>query len=78
MTDDVDDKKCDLVFVDREMGLGLVAQAYEARNTSRLAAPSNKAADLNTAASWLLSRDLADLPEKLRPAATDLRQALQE
>jgi hypothetical protein len=33
---------------------------------------------LNTAASWLLNRELADLPERIRPAASQLRTSLQD
>jgi hypothetical protein len=42
----------------------------------RSSAPANKASDLNTAVTWLLQRPHADLPERLRPAATELRQAI--
>ncbi|MGD0666020.1 MAG: AIPR family protein [Bryobacteraceae bacterium] len=76
LTDDPDDKQCDLVYVDRSSALAVVAQAYEARDSTRRAAPSKKATDLNTAASWLLSRHLSELPEKLRPAAREFRSAL--
>ncbi len=76
LTDDPDDKKCDLLHVDRSSALAVVAQAYEAKDPKRPAAPSNKATELNTAATWLLSRDLSKLPERLRPAARELRTAL--
>jgi hypothetical protein len=64
--------------VDRSSALAVVAQAYEARDSTRQAAPSKKASDLNTAASWLLSRELSKLPEKLQPAARELRSALSD
>ena len=76
LTDDPDDKKCDLVYVDRSSALAVVAQAYEAKDPTRPAAPARKASDLNAAASWLLSRDLSKLPDKLRPVARELRSAL--
>ncbi len=76
LTDDPDDKKCDLVYVDRSSALAVVAQAYEAKDPARPAAPASKASDLNAAASWLLSRDLSELPDKLRPVARELRSAL--
>lgn len=75
LTDGRDDKKCDLVYVDRDSSYALVAQGYHSRS-ARSSAPSNKASDLNTAASWLLTMDLDDLPETLRSAASELRDAI--
>lgn len=71
-----DDKKCDVVYLDRERGVAVVAQCYQA-TTARAAAPANKASDLNTAVAWLLAADLATVPEGLRPRAEELREALQ-
>lgn len=78
LTEGPEDKKADLVYVDRDRGYLVVAQAYEGQKLSKPSAPSNKAADLNTAAAWLLSSDLVDLPEGLRPAAREARQALDD
>jgi hypothetical protein len=78
LTDNSDDKKCDLLYVDSEAGYAVIAQSYEAKDTSKSAAPSNKASDLNTAATWLLSRDLGELPEVLQPGARQLRDAVSE
>ena len=39
-------------------------------------APANKASDLNTGVSWLLAGDLDGLPETLRGAAEEVRDAL--
>lgn len=75
LTDGADDKKCDLVFVDRDRGVAVVAQGYFSP-VGRQAAPSGKAADLNTAIAWLLSTNLDSLPARLRPAAAELRDAL--
>ena len=75
LTDGRDDKKCDLVYVDRDNSYALVAQGYYSRSV-RSSAPSNKASDLNTAASWLLTMDLRELPEILRSAASELRDAI--
>src|SRR4051812_5890523 len=59
LTDGSNDKKCDLVYVDRERGRLVVGQGYLANRRSRkAAAPGNKASDLNTAIAWLLSGDL--------------------
>lgn len=75
ITDGADDKKCDLVFVDSDRRIAIVAQGYVSKS-ERSAAPADKAADLNIAASWLLSMDMARLPERLKPSATALRNGL--
>lgn len=79
LTDGPNDKKCDLVFVDREAGYVVVAQAYEGAPgdpSKRVEAKSTKASDLNTAVSWLLTGRLDSLPEALRSAALEVREAL--
>lgn len=76
LTDGSDDKKCDLIYIDVEVGVAVIAQSYFARDPSRREAPANKASDLNTAVGWLLLRDLNDIPEGIRPAAAQLRSAL--
>ncbi len=43
---------------------------------SREAAPSNKASDLNTAISWLISRPLEDVPERIKSHAKELREGV--
>ncbi|VVB65854.1 AIPR protein [Candidatus Gugararchaeum adminiculabundum] len=75
LVDGPDDKKCDLVYTDREGGIAIIGQSYISE-TKKEAAPSNKAADLNTAASWLLASNIDDLPERLRPHAKALRDSL--
>lgn len=70
-----DDKKCDIVYVDKELQIGVVAQCYVSTKP-RVAAPSNKASDLNTAVAWLLSRDLEDLPDSLKGRADEFRSAI--
>jgi hypothetical protein len=76
LTDGFDDKKCDLVYISRDDGLIIVAQGYEGDPTKKKAAPANKASDLNTAAGWLLSRHLDELPERIKSAAQEVRLAL--
>lgn len=78
LTDGHDDKKCDLVYVNADDGSAVIAQAYFSVDLSKREAPASKASDLNTAAAWLLSRELEDLPDRIRPAATQLRDALQD
>ena len=77
LTDHPEDKKCDLAYVDTDSGIAVIAQGYFAK-VLKQSAKTQKAQDLNTAVSWLLNRSLSDLPEKLRPVATELRSALGE
>jgi hypothetical protein len=77
LTDHSNDKKCDLVFVDRHAGIIVFAQGYTAKDDTRGEAPANKASDLNTAATWLLTGSTETLPEALKSAALEVRDALQ-
>src|SRR5215471_19314784 len=70
-----DDKKCDVLYVDKERQVAIIAQCYLSR-TPRPAAPANKASDLNTALTWLLLSDLDDLPDALKGRADELRSAI--
>lgn len=76
LTDHGNDKSCDLVFVDRDAQRIVVGQGYWA-TTEKASAPSSKAADLNQGVSWLLTGDVATLPDALRSAAMDVRDALE-
>jgi hypothetical protein len=60
LTDDTKDRKCDLLFVDRESDMAVVAQAYTADDPDKPEPPSNKAADLNTALTWILDGEVPD------------------
>ncbi len=79
LTDSSNDKKCDLVYVDKESQVAVIAQGYSCRKASLPdEAPANKASDLNTAVTWLLSTPISDLPTQiLRSAASELREALE-
>lgn len=77
VTDGSDDKKCDLIFIDREDGVAVVAQCLFSTRQKN-SAPANKASDLNTAISWLLHRDIQQLPLRLRSPATELRSAISD
>jgi hypothetical protein len=77
LTDHSNDKKCDLVYVDRSRGIIVFAQGYVTQSAGRAEAPANKASDLNTAATWLLTGSLDTLPEVLRSAAIEVRDALE-
>ena len=63
LTDSSNDKKCDLVYVDRANGRVVVGQGYFSEKADLTAAPSNKASDLNTAVTWLLSGPLEAYPK---------------
>jgi len=71
-----DDKKCDVLYVDKERQIAVIAQCYVAQR-QREAAPSNKASDLNTAMTWLLSTDINLLPDGLKGRADELRSAIE-
>jgi hypothetical protein len=75
VTDGSDDKKCDLIYLDREEGVAVVAQCYSSQKT-KPSAPANKASDLNTAVAWLLQRPIKELPQRIRAAAKELREAI--
>ena len=70
-----DDKKCDVLYVDKERQIAVIAQCYISKKR-REAAPANKASDLNTALTWLLSTDLDLLPDALKGRADELRAAV--
>lgn len=77
VTDGSDDKKCDLIHIDRDDGHAVIAQCFLA-DRRKPSAPSNKASDLNTAIAWLLQRPIDQLPKRIKPAATELRQAIED
>lgn len=72
-----DDKKCDIIYVDKELQVAVVAQCYMAKKGStKSAAPANKASDLNTAIAWLITQDLDELPDGLKGRADEFRSAV--
>ena len=75
LTDHANDKKCDLVYIDEEQSVAIIAQGYYSAK-QRAAAPCQKASDLSTATTWVLSPDLETLPIPLRSAAEQLQDAL--
>jgi hypothetical protein len=77
ITEGSDDKKCDLIHIDKEEGFAVIAQCFKSTK-SKASAPANKASDLNTAIAWLLQRPIKELPERIRPAALELREAIIE
>ena len=79
LTDGADDKKCDLIYVDRESGTAVIAQAYN-RNNAKLtdSAKSNKASDLNAAAAWVFKVDISKVANTIKDAVLDLQDAIKE
>ncbi|GLY85972.1 AIPR family protein [Actinoallomurus iriomotensis] len=76
LTDGPDDKACDFVYVDRELGLIVLAQAYEAGNPSKKSARQDKAMSLHQAVSWLFYQDVSDVPNRIRSAVEEIHAAL--
>jgi len=77
LTDGHNDKKCDLIFTDRELGIAVIAQAYNKRNVQESdLAPSNKASDLNTAAAWIFASNVDEVPEQIKDSVLDLQEAI--
>ena len=76
LTDGSDDKKCDLIYIDKDSGLAVIAQAYMKKEPKETdLAKVNKASDLNTAASWVFAREVEDVPERIRDAVWELQDA---
>jgi len=78
LTEGSDDKKVDLVYIDSESEHAVIAQTYMSERMDKKEAPANKATDLNTAVSWLLSPPISDLPESIKSHAEELRRAISE
>jgi len=76
ITDGSDDKKCDIVYIDKDEGIAVIAQCYFSAKEKR-EAPSNKASDLNTAISWLIQRPLDELPDRIVSSAQQLRDGIE-
>lgn len=77
ITDGSDDKKCDMVYINSEDEYAVLAQCYVSTK-GRPSAPANKASDLNTGIGWLLQRDIDEVPDRIRSAAVELRNAIKE
>ncbi len=75
LTDGPNDKKIDFIYLDRDVKRIVFAQGYFGR-TAKDSAPANKASDLNTAAAWLISGEVSEVPDQLRPTIEECRAAL--
>ena len=78
LTDGGNDKKCDLIYVDPDNGVAVIAQAYMKQDFKDTdLAPGNKASDLNTAAAWVFSKDPEDVPEQIREQVRLLQSSIE-
>ncbi len=77
ITDGSDDKKCDIVFINKDDGVAVVCQNYISLK-DKASAPANKASDLNTAIAWLLTRPISELPERIKSSSIELREGLND
>jgi len=76
LTDGNNDKKIDFIDIDISTGTITLAQGYYTQSSKKDEAPANKASDLNTAAAWLVSGNLADIPDNLRDIIRNCREAI--
>lgn len=77
IVDGFGDKKVDMIYIDEESGIAVIAQTY-LPTTQRESAPANKASDLNTAMVWLLGRPIDEVPSTIKTHAGELRRAINE
>ncbi len=77
LMDGPDDKKIDFIDLDISSGKIVLAQGYYSQSTKKDEAPANKASDLNTAAAWLISGRLQDIPQYLREVIKNCRDAIE-
>ena len=78
LTDCSNDKKCDLIYVDQNMGVAVVAQAYLKQNPKATdLALGNKASDLNTAAAWVFAQTPDEVPEEIREQVQLLQSSIE-
>lgn len=75
LTDQTDDKKIDFLRIDNERQKIYIVQGYYTTK-EKDNAPANKASDLNTAAAWLTTGDIAKLPVCLQEVVKDARESI--
>ena len=78
ITDGPNDKKIDVIYIDRSQRSAFVMQCYKATGKFDKQAPGNKATDLHTAATYTFSTGLNDVPEQIKLQITDLRSAISD
>lgn len=78
LTDGGNDKKCDLIYVDQDTGVAVIAQCYMKQTpTESDLAPGNKASDLNTAATWVFAQNPDDVPEQIKEQVRLLQSSIE-
>ncbi|WP_122039709.1 AIPR family protein [Asaia bogorensis] len=77
VVDGPDDKGCDVVYIDRDQKIAVVAQSYKSESPKK-SARDGKAATLRQAISYLIEVPAAKVPERLQASAGLLRSALEE
>lgn len=78
LTDGGNDKKCDLIYVDQDTGVAVIAQGYMKQTPKDTdLAPGNKACDLNTAAAWAFAQNPDDVPEQIREQVRLLQSSIE-
>ncbi|MDD3014714.1 MAG: AIPR family protein [Candidatus Gastranaerophilales bacterium] len=75
LTDDTNDKKIDFIRIDYDNKKIVFVQGYFSERKID-AAPSNKASDLNTAAAWLISGSIDDIPSPLKEIIKNAREVI--
>lgn len=75
LTDQYDDKKIDFLRIDYERQKIYVVQGYYSKK-QKDNAPANKASDMNTAAAWLSTGDITQLPPKLKNIVNEARDCI--
>jgi hypothetical protein len=80
ITDGPDDKKIDVLYIDRAQRSAFIMQCYGAKSRFDQQAPGNKATDLHTAAAYAFSIGLKNVPAQIRAqvAVCGLRSAISD
>lgn len=78
LTDNVDDKGIDVLHFIPERKCAILIQGYMAKDETKPAAKSSKAANFNAAISWALSQPLEKIPATIRDNVKELRKAIND
>lgn len=79
LTDGKNDRKCDLIYIDKENKRAVIVQTYCSIGEGiAKSAKKNKASDLNTALTWALNMELEELHPLIRTRVSELRDAINE
>jgi hypothetical protein len=79
ITEGVGDHKADIVHVEEDFRVAVIAQVYTTSDLGKSTPPINKASDLNTAAAWIIDPAVTEtLPADVRSAAALLHAAIED